>query len=161
MNMMLNIMITLSFIFLWLNHPLSMGITVLMQAMTVAMITGMLMETYWFSYIIVLIMLSGMLVLFMYMASIASNEKFKTPMKIIMMSMVYMTTSSIMLMMENNQECMMSIISMMEKNNLTMMLLFNKKFMMITVLMVMYLLMTMVIISYIVNIQEGPLRTKK
>lgn len=49
----------------------------------VAIITGLYNYNYWYSYIIFLIIVGGMLVLFIYITRIASNEKFKYSNKII------------------------------------------------------------------------------
>lgn len=43
----------------------------------VGLITGLMGGSYWFSYILVLVFLGGVLVLFLYMTSLASNEKFE------------------------------------------------------------------------------------
>nr|UPL65400.1 NADH dehydrogenase subunit 6 [Parathyginus sp.] len=161
MMMLLYMMNMLSLIFMWLNHPLSMGITVIIQSLTVAAITGMMMGSFWFSYIIVITMLSGMLVLFIYMASIASNEKFKTPTKLISVSMMILIIGVIMQMTYNNQEEYLKILTENNTEEMILKMLFNSKFMFITMTMVMYLFFTMVVVSFIVNIHEGPLRVKK
>nr|YP_010545948.1 NADH dehydrogenase subunit 6 [Triplax ainonia]UYG49583.1 NADH dehydrogenase subunit 6 [Triplax ainonia] len=76
MLMMLFFMMILSMIFMFLKHPLSFGGILLMQAFMVSVNSGLLMFNYWYSYILFLIMIGGMLILFLYMTSIASNEKF-------------------------------------------------------------------------------------
>nr|AML26109.1 NADH dehydrogenase subunit 6 [Curculionidae sp. BMNH 1274272] len=72
-----------SMIFMSLNHPLSLGCMLLFQTILIALISGSLYHSFWFSYILFLIMIGGMLVMFIYMTSIASNEKFKMPNKIL------------------------------------------------------------------------------
>nr|UPL65426.1 NADH dehydrogenase subunit 6 [Sadoletus valdezi] len=161
MLMLFHIMATLSFTFLFLNHPVSMGITIILQALTIAMITGMMAGTFWFSYIIVLIMLSGMLVLFIYMASVASNEKFKTPTKIIIMTIIMMIVGMGLEVMYENSEEYMKIMTETNQEKMTLTMLFNSKFMYITISMVLYMFFAMVVVSFIVNIYEGPLRVKK
>nr|QXG82682.1 NADH dehydrogenase subunit 6 [Alleculinae sp. BMNH 1042437] len=86
MLLITNLMITL--MFMMMKHPLSMGLMLLMQTITVSLISGNMTQNFWFSYILFLIMIGGMLILFMYMTSIASNEKFKMNMKI----MIIVTT---------------------------------------------------------------------
>nr|UPL65673.1 NADH dehydrogenase subunit 6 [Helcomeria spinosa] len=161
MMMMLMMMMMMSFTFMWLKHPISMGVTIIMQTTLTAMLTGLLLNSFWYSYIIMIVMLSGMLVLFIYMASVASNEKFNMSIKLIMMSILIMfmavmmelilhdkSNESINLM--NNQYEMMAL------NNL-----FNSKTKYITMMIVLYLFFTMITVSKIVNISEGPLRLNK
>nr|ANJ70698.1 NADH dehydrogenase subunit 6 [Uloma sp. BMNH 1425257] len=79
----LNILMTM--LFLTMKHPLSMGLILLIQTIMISLITGNMNQNMWFSYILFLIMIGGMLILFMYMTSIASNEKFKTNLKMILL----------------------------------------------------------------------------
>nr|ASY97581.1 NADH dehydrogenase subunit 6 [Macrocheraia grandis] len=153
--MLITIMNMLSLMLMFLKHPLSMSIIIIMQTINIALISGMMMGSFMMSYIIMIIMLSGMLVLFIYMASIASNEKFHLSLKIIMFMTIMMATMiySKNLDMEYNKTMHVN----MEKISLTIM--FNNKNMII--MLVMYLLFTMITISMIVNITEGPLRMSK
>nr|YP_010362094.1 NADH dehydrogenase subunit 6 [Chalcophora japonica]UNQ87654.1 NADH dehydrogenase subunit 6 [Chalcophora japonica] len=86
----------LSILFLTSNHPLTMGFILLMQTAFISMITGMMNINFWYSYILFLIMVGGMLVLFVYMTSVASNEMFKFSNKtfasIIAASVMFMLT---------------------------------------------------------------------
>nr|YP_009093776.1 NADH dehydrogenase subunit 6 [Ulomoides dermestoides]AIS67608.1 NADH dehydrogenase subunit 6 [Ulomoides dermestoides] len=76
-----NLIMTL--MFMLMKHPLSMGVVLLTQTIIISLITGNLYMNLWFSYILFLIMIGGMLILFMYMTSIASNEKFSLNMKML------------------------------------------------------------------------------
>nr|UPL65686.1 NADH dehydrogenase subunit 6 [Homoeocerus unipunctatus] len=162
MTLSLIMMMLLSFIFIWLNHPISMGITIIAQTIVISMIIGMSLNSFWFSYIITITMLSGMLVLFIYMASVASNEKFYTSFKMITFSMMVMITGVVMQIYTNdyNNITLMNYPEMSIEET-TLSTLFNCKFKMITMMMVLYLMFTMVTVSYIVNISEGPLRISK
>nr|YP_009020450.1 NADH dehydrogenase subunit 6 [Engaeus cunicularius]CDN85539.1 NADH dehydrogenase subunit 6 [Engaeus cunicularius] len=73
----LPLILTLSLIFAHLTHPLSMGVTLLIQTILICLLTGLFNPCFWFSYILFLIFLGGMLILFIYVASLASNEPFK------------------------------------------------------------------------------------
>nr|YP_009409429.1 NADH dehydrogenase subunit 6 [Anoplocnemis curvipes]ASH96380.1 NADH dehydrogenase subunit 6 [Anoplocnemis curvipes] len=155
-------LMALAFVFMWLNHPISMGITIIMQTLIVSMIVGLSMGSFWFSYIIMITMLSGMLVLFIYMASVASNEKFYTSIKLITFSTMMIIMGIIMqLFTENQDNEFMMILSNTPTETLSLNSLFNCKFKYITMTMVLYLFFTMVTVSSIVNISEGPLRTYK
>nr|YP_002791234.1 NADH dehydrogenase subunit 6 [Aeschyntelus notatus]ABZ01979.1 NADH dehydrogenase subunit 6 [Aeschyntelus notatus] len=162
MNMLFMMMTIMAFIFMWLNHPISMGIMIIMQTLTICMITGLMLGTFWFSYLIMITMLSGMLVLFIYMASVASNEKFFTSMKLIMFSMFMIMVGMIMeinnIYMDNE---FMKIITSTPMESISLTNMFNMKFKFITMTMVMFLFFTMFTVSLIVNISEGPLRVNK
>nr|YP_009564775.1 NADH dehydrogenase subunit 6 [Henosepilachna vigintioctopunctata]QAY82226.1 NADH dehydrogenase subunit 6 [Henosepilachna vigintioctopunctata] len=75
--MLLSFMMTFSFILIFLKHPLSLGFFILIQTILISITMGMFYN-FWYSYILFLIMIGGLLILFIYMTSIASNEKFKT-----------------------------------------------------------------------------------
>nr|AXS66218.1 NADH dehydrogenase subunit 6 [Cerambycidae sp. 1 KM-2017] len=66
----------LSTMFMFMSHPLSFGMILLLQTLLISMMTGLMNSNFWFSYILFLVMVGGMLVLFLYMTSVASNEKF-------------------------------------------------------------------------------------
>nr|YP_009485731.1 NADH dehydrogenase subunit 6 [Scipinia horrida]AVZ00867.1 NADH dehydrogenase subunit 6 [Scipinia horrida] len=159
MWIIMSIMISLTFIFL--KHPLSMGFALILQTITISMITGQLINNFWFSYILLITMLSGALVLFIYMASIASNEKFHTSIKMMMLLTLMLITMY--LYMDNKlikTAPMMETISLNNNQMISLTMLFNMNNMMITILIVSYLFLTMIAISYIVNVFEGPLRMK-
>nr|YP_010868515.1 NADH dehydrogenase subunit 6 [Apatetica glabra]WGU20048.1 NADH dehydrogenase subunit 6 [Apatetica glabra] len=157
--LLLSLLLTLSILFLFLNHPMSMGITLLMQTIMIALITGFINYNYWFSYILFLIMVGGMLVLFIYMTSIASNEKFKFSNKIFMLiplSMisylsVYFIIDQMMLNISNKNEIF--FIQSLSKfiNFPSNILLF---------LMIIYLFITLIAVVKITDMKIGPLRQK-
>nr|YP_009947917.1 NADH dehydrogenase subunit 6 [Coenomyia ferruginea]QOI08133.1 NADH dehydrogenase subunit 6 [Coenomyia ferruginea]UDF83766.1 NADH dehydrogenase subunit 6 [Coenomyia ferruginea] len=158
-----------SLIFMQMNHPLAMGLMLLIQTLLICMITGMMTKTFWFSYILFLIFLGGMLVLFIYVTSLASNEMFSISMKLtficlIIFSLLMMINlimdKSILMNYMNNYE-MMSVSYMesyMNENTTSLNKLYNYPTNMITILLVNYLLLTLIIIVKITNIFFGPLR---
>nr|AKP94530.1 NADH dehydrogenase subunit 6 [Macracanthopsis nodipes] len=154
----------ISLTFLFTKHPLSMGMTLILQTITLSLITGLIIKSFWFSYILLIIMLSGMLVLFIYMASVASNEKFNTSIKMTFLILLLIMTSVIMTMMTEqiNNNSPEKITKMYSINDQIMNLIkmYNNHNMSITITVILYLLLTMVVISYIVNVMEGPLRSK-
>nr|QDG01023.1 NADH dehydrogenase subunit 6 [Tenebrio molitor] len=157
--MSMNLYLTITF--LMMNHPLSMGFILLMQTIMISMITGNMNQNMWFSYILFLIMVGGMLILFMYMTSIASNEKFKMNNKAIIMSITIpltMLTLNFLMMntqMKNNEMTVMN-------NNTSMISTMNKFFTfpssMIMIFMIMYLFMALVVTVKITNFKKGTMR---
>lgn len=53
------------------------GLILLIQTFLICLISGIILKSFWFSYIIFLIFLGGLLILFSYILSLASNEIFK------------------------------------------------------------------------------------
>nr|WGT89559.1 NADH dehydrogenase subunit 6 [Sclomina pallens] len=162
MNLLVMTSITISITFMFLKHPLSMGMALIMQTINVSLITGMMINTFWFSYILLITMLSGALVLFIYMASIASNEKFYTSITMMLFILASMGMALALTLLKAYPN-MTETIKKMNLNNeqvLSLIKMFNMHNMIVTLTMIIYLFMTMVVISYIVNVHEGPLRTK-
>nr|QNG56259.1 NADH dehydrogenase subunit 6 [Platisus vespertinus] len=164
MNTMIIIMWMMSTMFLFLNHPLSFGLILLIQALITTLITGIMTLNFWYSYILFLIMIGGMLILFMYMTSIASNEKFKLSLNLFyMFSFMSMTLIPLSMIIPFNVKFFNE--NLMNQNyQLSFPLSMNKYMfmpsMMIYMLIIMYLLITLIAIVKITNIYYGPLRQK-
>nr|UBI44024.1 NADH dehydrogenase subunit 6 [Eysarcoris gibbosus] len=156
MNLLLSMMITLSFCLMMLNHPLSMGFILIIQTLITAMIMGMMMKSFLFSYIIIIIMLSGVLVLFIYMASVASNEKFNTPIMIIPVMLIIMGMTYLSIKLTINVQ----INSVVMNESISLIKLFNSLTAKLTLIIIIYLLLTMIVTSFIAKVTEGPLRMK-
>nr|YP_010502859.1 NADH dehydrogenase subunit 6 [Parasphendale agrionina]UXD78623.1 NADH dehydrogenase subunit 6 [Parasphendale agrionina] len=163
MYLLLNMSLTLSFIFLFLNHPLSMGLILFLQTILICLMSGYMSLTFWFSYILLLIYLGGMLVLFMYITSLASNEMFFYSNKIMMLIIILPSISLLMYFMfmnpslnsyENMENNLMS--NFMSNNFLLKM--YNQPINMITILIASYLFLTLIAVVKIINIFKGPLR---
>nr|YP_010526996.1 NADH dehydrogenase subunit 6 [Marumba sperchius]UXR12333.1 NADH dehydrogenase subunit 6 [Marumba sperchius] len=164
------IMIMLSMMMYFLNHPLSMGFMILIQTMLTCMLSGMLIKTYWFSYILFLTFLGGLLVLFIYMSSIASNELFSMSnnMKITFLLMILLLLliqlffyKNLNWMNFNNNLEMNKFINIMfinNENNINLNKLYNSYSSKLMLLLIIYLFITLIAIVKITNIFYGPLR---
>nr|WIL96426.1 NADH dehydrogenase subunit 6 [Pseudomiza obliquaria] len=167
-------MFSISIIMLFLNHPLSIGLMILLQTMLMCLISGMLIKTYWFSYILFLTFLGGLLVLFIYVSSIASNEMFNLTFNIKMIIMIlifillmnqiyfyfYENLSWMNLsnnMNDNNNFLFMSFFNNENKINLNK--LYNNQTHMMMIMLVIYLFISLIAIIKITNIFYGPLRS--
>nr|YP_009441666.1 NADH dehydrogenase subunit 6 [Byturus ochraceus]AOY39185.1 NADH dehydrogenase subunit 6 [Byturus ochraceus] len=160
------IIINMSFtlLFLFLKHPLSMGCNLLIQTMIVSLIIGLININFWYSYILFLVFIGGMLVLFIYMTSIASNEKFHLNMKLMMMLLLMMSCMIIMMLIDNfylsqfmlNHE--MNMLNSISIENLSMNKYLNMPNSFIYILIIFYLLITMIAVVKITGTKSGPLR---
>nr|YP_009353181.1 NADH dehydrogenase subunit 6 [Rhombodera brachynota]AOY36161.1 NADH dehydrogenase subunit 6 [Rhombodera brachynota]AVE15593.1 NADH dehydrogenase subunit 6 [Rhombodera brachynota] len=161
--LLLSLSITLSIIFLFLNHPLSMGLILFLQTISMCLISGFMSLSFWFSYVLLLIYLGGMLVLFMYVTSLASNEMFFYSNKILFtiaflplffLYIYYIHPSYPSNMYENMENSL--TLSLIPNNFLLKM--YNQPINMMTILIASYLFLTLIAVVKIINIYKGPLR---
>nr|AUR39868.1 NADH dehydrogenase subunit 6 [Agonita chinensis] len=156
------LMFTLSVTFLLLKHPVTLSMTILLQTILMALMTGMMTFNFWFSYILLLTMIGGLLVLFLYMTNVASNEKFNFSKKIVLMWIsslfLFMMISPWM----NNMYMNTKLFS--NKNNMEFWNMMNKfynlPFNLMLILIMIILLLTLIMTVKISEINKGPLRKK-
>nr|ALY11313.1 NADH dehydrogenase subunit 6 [Obrium sp. NS-2015] len=164
MKFMLITSMLLTIMFLFTKHPLSMGCTLLAQATMIALITGLMNYNWWFSYILFLIMVGGMLILFMYMTSIASNEKFLISYKLMMLLMMtFMVTFALLKDFSVNLDTLtkdMLIHSTPSLNKLSLSKFMNYPFNLILMSITFYLLITLIVVVKMTWKTSGPLRQK-
>nr|YP_010137184.1 NADH dehydrogenase subunit 6 [Paraglenea fortunei]QWM97243.1 NADH dehydrogenase subunit 6 [Paraglenea fortunei] len=165
MLIFMNLSISLTSIFIFLTHPLSLGMILLIQTTLIALITGSMSFNYWFSYIIFLIMIGGMLILFIYMTSIASNEKFKFSTKLFILFFSLFFISSMLLMADFYFYHQISIIDLtLQTQQMNFKFSLNKFINwpnnLVFLMMIIYLLITLIMVVKITNINYGPLRQK-
>nr|YP_009122010.1 NADH dehydrogenase subunit 6 [Bombyx huttoni]AJH65748.1 NADH dehydrogenase subunit 6 [Bombyx huttoni] len=176
MKMILSIsMIMMTSIMYFMNHPLSMGMMILMQTMMTCIISGMIIKTYWFSYILFLIFMGGLLVLFIYVASIASNELFLFNLNMKMLNIIIMMIIFMMFvyfyfftkynnLIENNLEMNNFFYKMLffnDENKINLNKMYNNKTSFLTMMLITYLFINLVAVVKITNIFYGPLRSSK
>nr|AVN67741.1 NADH dehydrogenase subunit 6 [Eurycotis opaca] len=161
--MMLTTMMTSSITFMQMNHPLAMGLMLLLQTIIICMMSGFLSQSFWFSYVLFLVFLGGMLILFIYVTSLASNEMFYLSMKMLLammlltMMMLIFTKLDIMY---NNMEMLLHNNMYLTENEMMNSLtkLYNQPTNMITIMLASYLFLTLIAVVKITNISKGPLR---
>nr|QJQ25929.1 NADH dehydrogenase subunit 6 [Niphades castanea] len=154
-----------SMIFMFLNHPMSLGCILLIQTILISISSGYFYYNFWFSYILFLIMIGGMLVMFIYMTSIASNEKFKIPKKMLIFNLLsFMMFLSLIFIDKYYSSFLSSSAMNMNQSFYMINMTFNKFFnypnihMMISLMI--YLLITLVATVKIVGKNFGTLRQK-
>nr|AYW52139.1 NADH dehydrogenase subunit 6 [Discolomatidae sp. 1 ACP-2013] len=162
---MLNLMILNCFMIFFLNHPLSIGMILLSQSILISLFMGMMTYTFWYSYIFLLIMIGGLLVLFIYMTSIASNEKFNFSFNLFMLLILMFIIIYLFLKFYLKINLSLHQNSMLFNNtiynfNLSMIKYYNYPSIMLTFLIILYLLMTMIMTIMICNKNMGSLRQK-
>nr|UBA16556.1 NADH dehydrogenase subunit 6 [Limenitis homeyeri] len=164
-------LISISILLYFINHPLAMGILILIQTLFTCLISGMLINTYWFSYILFLIFLGGLLVLFIYVSSVASNELFKIHFTekfsyiyiiFIMIFSILYKNNLIWMNFSFNDEMINFFNSNLFFNNeynFNLSKLYNNQNYFMMMMLIIYLFITLVAIVKITNIFFGPLRS--
>nr|YP_010360293.1 NADH dehydrogenase subunit 6 [Spirama retorta]UNQ84435.1 NADH dehydrogenase subunit 6 [Spirama retorta] len=169
-----SLIIFISFFMMFLNNPLSMGLMILIQTLLTCLLSGMLIKTYWFSYILFLTFLGGLLVLFIYVSSIASNELFKPSFNSKMLFFMFIFIMLIMQILFMNNLLWMNFSMNSDMNNfisttslflnnenkINLSKLYNNQTFMIMLMLIIYLFITLIAVVKITNIFYGPLRSK-
>nr|AUN27901.1 NADH dehydrogenase subunit 6 [Conocephalus differentus] len=154
-----------------LNHPLLMALMIIIQAAIIIFVMSQITKTPWTSYITFLVFVGAMLILILYMTSLASNEGFIFPS--FWMTIMMITMSSIYLIVCNmDQFFQLTVSEEIKPFTFNMITLHNESYNFliklydtptnkITLLLVSYLLLTLIIIVNVINMYMGPLRQIK
>nr|YP_010373103.1 NADH dehydrogenase subunit 6 [Teredorus bashanensis]UPH84314.1 NADH dehydrogenase subunit 6 [Teredorus bashanensis] len=147
-------------IFMHTKQPMNMIIITLMQTTMMMYMMSMKSLSSWFNYLLMIIFVGGMMVLFIYITSVAPNEKTKISKKMIPTFMM-MTMITLML---NNESMINEKTSLMmninENTTYQIMLnkMFNKPMYYLSITMMMYLFIALIAVNKITNLTKGPLR---
>lgn len=161
-------MVRISFIII--KHPLAIGIVLIIQTLVISLIIGLISKTFWFSYVLFLIFLGGILILFIYITSLASNELFFFSIKYfftILISTIFVFLTILMLdkniiyfYLENlEMKSINNLFIYINENVLILRKLYNFPINLITILLINYLFLTLIISVKITNLFKGPLRS--
>nr|AIT96953.1 NADH dehydrogenase subunit 6 [Togoperla sp. KW-2014] len=168
--LLLSSSLILALIFTQMSHPLAVGLMLLIQTFIVTLITGFMTQSFWFSYILFLVFLGGLLVLFIYVTSLASNEMFSLSFTTLcMMALPFFLTMIIFTFMDPfpfTQSIMNIDIypSLSASHHLelafSLLKLYNNPTNMLTLMLVLYLFLTLIAVVKVTKILSGPLRLK-
>nr|YP_006665906.1 NADH dehydrogenase subunit 6 [Mengenilla moldrzyki]AFC35469.1 NADH dehydrogenase subunit 6 [Mengenilla moldrzyki] len=162
----LTISMMLMISFFYLNHPLSLGLILLIQTILMAIFMGLMNSMFWYSYIFFIILISSLLILFIYMTSLISNYQFQINKK-----MIFTIITFFMFFLFNwkflnsyfifNEYINFNFIYF---HNMNIFELINKLYsinkIFIMTFIINYLFYTMIIINKIMNIKQGPMKMK-
>lgn len=160
----LPIILILSFLFTRVTHPLSIGLILLTQTVIISLTAGTYTHSYWFSYVLFLIFLGGILVLFIYVASLASNEIFLTSLiTFLIYTSLFLGFTFLITLLDPLVTSYFSLASpsSIELNLSTPQLtiwLYRKTSINFTLFIISYLLLTLIVVIKIINLFKGPLR---
>jgi len=160
------LIIATSLLFLRLSHPLAIGLGLLFQTILICCTTGLSNSSFWFSYILFLIFLGGILVLFIYVTSLASNEIFKPSILIAIVFLIFTLVGVIFNLLDPillpqplilkapsyiNTDLYSTDLSLIST-------IYNPTTMNLTIFIVFYLLLTLIVVVKITDTFFGPLR---
>nr|YP_010271167.1 NADH dehydrogenase subunit 6 [Tricentrus longivalvulatus]UKB86932.1 NADH dehydrogenase subunit 6 [Tricentrus longivalvulatus] len=154
--MIIKTMISISIVSTMTKSPMSMSLMLLTQTSLTIVMMNTNNSSSWVPLITFLTMIGGLMIIFMYMSSITSNEKLKMNLKMILPIIIMMMITEEMMMNWPNHEIQLIHNSM--NNMMSVNKLYNKS-MMMTMMMILYLLLTMISINKIIKLFEGPLRS--
>lgn len=152
-----------------INHPLAIGLILLIQTLLICLITGLLTKRFWFSYILFLIFLGGILVLFIYVTSLASNEIFSLSINLLFYIISITLIRSLIIfiidklsitaiLINNEISEIYKLNRFINENTLNLNKLYNFPTNLLTLLLINYLLISLIAIVKITNVFYGPLR---
>ena len=160
MKIIILIIILLSLNFIFIKHPLSIGFILLLQTILSSILCRFNMSSYIFSYILFLIFIGGILILFIYISRIASNEKFFFSIKLILINILLIfIIYKYFIIINLTKNIISSIINLINDQDI---LFISKIFSFpsgkIILIIVIYLLFTLIAIVNIVKLKIAPLR---
>nr|QXU57646.1 NADH dehydrogenase subunit 6 [Cherax punctatus] len=161
--------ISMAILFTTLSHPLSMGLTLLIQTILICILSGLFSSSFWFSYILFLIFLGGMLILFIYVSSLASNESFKmrfsSGLMVVFSLLITLPLVSLdpLLLTSKfyNSSVFLSLSNKINPIYLSTSTIYSSPSTSLTIFMISYLLLTLIVVVKIINISSSPLRPTK
>nr|AMM04651.1 NADH dehydrogenase subunit 6 [Folsomia candida] len=149
---------SISAMFYLSSHPVMMMVLIISQTMILCITVWFFMKTSWFSYILFLIFLGGLMVLFIYITSLASNELISLKMITLPNSIfIPMILVFFMIMNVDFQEFKESGTSFLMTKTFNFLYSWNNCILLTTSML--YLFLTLVIVVKISNKFEAPLKT--
>nr|UMB89183.1 NADH dehydrogenase subunit 6 [Coptodryas elegans] len=160
LNCMISLLLIVS------KNPLSKGFMLLILTITTSLSSSMMFMNSWFGYILFLIMVGGMLVAFIYMTSVASNEKFEFPktQMIIFMQVLIMMMFIFMYIYMPDSMMNQSMISYSQEHPTMMNMYLSKIFSFpmnqLPIALMSYLFLTLIMVVKMTDFIKGPIRQK-
>nr|YP_010982592.1 NADH dehydrogenase subunit 6 [Odontothrips phaseoli]WOH21576.1 NADH dehydrogenase subunit 6 [Odontothrips phaseoli] len=150
-KMIIWVMLSLTFIFIVnSSHPIILGFLVILQSILISLMISMMFSISWFSFLVFMIYLGGILMLFCYMISLMNSKEpffFKN-------KMVFLP--SMLIFWGNKQE---SFLKMSKMEMKTLLISIYSKSMMTSTFMMILLLLIMVFVIMISESSKGSMRS--
>nr|YP_009128947.1 NADH dehydrogenase subunit 6 [Chthamalus antennatus]AJT48121.1 NADH dehydrogenase subunit 6 [Chthamalus antennatus] len=158
MNMILVMIFFSNLIFIFMFHPLAMIFILILQCLLISLMVYSITHFPWFSYTLILVFLGGMLILFMYMSNIASNEMFKPNIKIMIPMLIIPLITFLLTNPKQDYSVESKLTEHQQFSNMMIFKPFSLSIMPITLLMASYIILTLLTVVKISKMSQGPLR---
>lgn len=156
----------MSIIFININHPLSLGLILILQTIIIILILGTISQNFWFSYILFLVIIGGILIIFIYIISLIFNKIFIQALKfpfictllrlLTILIIIFYTLSFYKI---NSIEIFINY-KLNNEISLNLIKLYNFPINLINLLIITYLFFLLIVVVKITNFFYGPLRIK-
>ena len=153
-----------------MSHPLTLGIILFFQTICISLFIGIIAQSFWYSYILFLVFIGGLLIIFIYIISLLFNNKFNIKFNYINLIIIFIFLSltiffllkiDIYWLINNNEIIEINFLkSLFLENSLRLNKLFNIPNIIINLLLINYLFLILRITIKITNFKIGPLRSK-
>nr|QQQ88773.1 NADH dehydrogenase subunit 6 [Hyalella tiwanaku] len=149
-----------TFMFTQLSSPLGLGAAVVIFSFFVSVSMALVCYTSWFSLLLFMLFLSGMMIIFIYVCSLASNETHFYSVTFIYLVMAF--TFFMVFSYEVNKLMGVSgVLVYMSDSAILMCKVYSFSVYTFIVLLITYLLVTLIVVVKICVISDGPVRIKK
>nr|YP_010531122.1 NADH dehydrogenase subunit 6 [Dentathalia scutellariae]UXW93344.1 NADH dehydrogenase subunit 6 [Dentathalia scutellariae] len=161
---LLTMMMINTLMFYFSKTPLTMLMFLIIQTLLISLESGMMSMSFWYSYILFVILMGGTLILFIYINSLIPNQKLlinKNILLMIIMTFMVIYLTKLNLESINTLETnhfMNNELDPILKMKLLMNKLYNKPTHLIMFMLINYLLLMLFITVKIININMGPIR---
>nr|AXI98698.1 NADH dehydrogenase subunit 6 [Pseudoniphargus portosancti] len=164
-QMLSAVSISFSIMFLLSVSPLFLSLIIILQTITLALVITMFTMSSWFSFMLLMIYLSGMMVIFIYISSMAANEMFRMNNYFFIPMIIMLSATTTMIFNYSLQEPSDNI-NVLDMNLIGVtifktMKMFSKSLFIMTILLIIYLLLAMIMVSKNSSFSSGPLRSFK
>jgi len=146
--------ILLTILFINSSHPITIIAVILAQTLLICINMWFILNTSWFSYILFLIFLGGLIVLFVYTVRLASNEKFSIKIKRIVRVISPLILITVLYLININQQVEQTQAVRVK----SFYRIYSIRIIRITISTILYLLLTLVVVVKITSKFKGPIR---
>nr|QQQ88890.1 NADH dehydrogenase subunit 6 [Hyalella tiwanaku] len=156
----LSVSVVLSCMFTQISSPLGLGIIVIMFSLFISVSMSLVCVTSWFSLLLFMLFLSGMMIVFIYVCSLASNEIHFYSFSVIYLMLSFMALITLSPAINSLMTISSDLFSKTDSCAL-MYKVYSFSVYLFTLALIIYLLVTLIVVVKICTVSEGPVRTKK
>lgn len=150
-----------SLLFILNRHPLTIGLLLILISIFYALTIAFRRTRSWFAYILILVFLRGLIILVIYITSLASNENIKINWKIIITSFWFSVIIFFTLKIEIKKSSTNRIYFFDSAPFTIIYKTYNKILREISLLLILYLLVVLIAAIKIISLKKGPLKINK